>query len=104
MKAGWICNAPRVGDDHESGTFAADEPTAMWDEESLQDLALDAPAEQQQSGAATRGQGGGGPSVQVELQSAGTSGPSKGLSWGITIFLALGLGAGVYFLIRFLKG
>lgn len=79
----------------------------MWDEESLQDLALDAPGEQKQSAAATRGRGGGGPSVEVALgPRSGQRASSKisGLSWGLTIVLALGLGAGVYFLIRFLKG
>ena len=95
-------------------SHAADEPTAMWNEESLQALALDAPTEQQESAAATKGVGSASPSVEIALgppsgqrptHQAGQRRASKitGLSWGITIVLALGLGAGVYFLVRFLK-
>lgn len=86
----------------------------MWNEESLQGLALDAPTEQEQSAAATKGVGSAGPSVEIALgppsgqrpaHQPAQQGASKiaGLSWGITIVLALGLGAGVYFLVRFLK-
>ena len=101
-----MLSAVRDDEDSDSFSHAADEPTAMWNEESLQELALAPPSKQQESRAATKG-GSGGPSVEVSLGPAsGQRSMSKvsGLSWGVTILLALGLGAGVYYLIRFLKG
>ncbi|MGF1467336.1 MAG: hypothetical protein ACFCGT_14515 [Sandaracinaceae bacterium] len=88
--------------------YAADEPTAMWDDESLRhegygDLAdhhAQAPAAAPT--AATHPD----PSRPTPVQLTGT-GPSlrprRGLSWTATVALALVLGTAVFFLVRLLR-
>ncbi|MFK7999790.1 MAG: hypothetical protein AB8H86_09340 [Polyangiales bacterium] len=96
-----------VSDEDDDFLHAADEPTAMWDEGSLRDLGLDIPIEQKETGPATTGTGAH-RAIGVEL----TSGPSpasakpKGssaLHWIVTIALAVGLGVGVFFLVRMFR-
>lgn len=79
----------------------------MWDEGSLRDLGLDIPIEQKETGPATTGTGAH-RAIGIEL----TGGPdpaaakSKGataLQWIVTIALAVGLGVGVFFLVRMFR-
>ena len=89
-------------DEDESGQHAADEPTAMWDEDALAKLGLNAaPAEKPKTGP--------GLSVSVETSSHAASSAtapkpkSPMIGWVITIGLALVLGVGVYFVVRALR-
>ena len=79
-------------------TSAADEPTAMWDEDSLREAGLDLGA---RSSSRPRSRGTGtdpGLSRMPRRQASG------GLSWTLTILLALALGAAVFFAVRALRG
>ncbi|MEM9067392.1 MAG: hypothetical protein AAGE52_02770 [Myxococcota bacterium] len=103
MALSWgICETLAVGDNDDRGVHAADEPTAMWDEDSLKDLGLDdvGRVSSPPSGPATSGAGPAGPSVQV---STAQGSPRGGLSWVITIVLAVVLGVGVFLLVRLLR-
>ena len=89
-------------DEDESGQHAADEPTAMWDDDALAKLGLNtAPVEKPKTGP--------GLSVSVETSSHATSTAtapkqkSPVVGWVITIGLALLLGVGVYFAVRALR-
>ncbi len=104
-----FCNHPGVSHDDDS-MHAADEPTAMWDGDSLQELGLDGLHEPKPP--ATAGTGAGG-SVQIDLGAAGSSNPSPkhastgGMSgpmgWVVTLLAAGVLGTAVFFLVRFLR-
>lgn len=108
-----FCNHAAVADDDDDFmSHAADEPTAMWDGDSLAELGLDKldpPASQEQAPPATAGKGGGG-SVQIDLgpSPVGSAPPAAGrsgvMAWVITLIAAAVLGTGVFFLIRHLKG
>lgn len=102
----------------ESPRWAADEPTAMWDESSLKDAGYDQLAEHREktpraeSGPATgRGVGGDreqGVYVSRELTGghAAQGAPkavTSGISWALTVGIAIALGVAVYFLITFLR-
>lgn len=92
-----------VRDEDESGQHAADEPTAMWDEDALAKLGLNKPAPD------TKPKAGPGLAVSVETSPHATStatapkAKSPVMSWVITIGLALVLGVGVYFAVRALR-
>ena len=108
----------------ESGSHAADEPTAVWDADSLREAGLAELLEQEEAEAlapATPGATSRDASIQIadELAPAGqaVSGPTparqsaasmeapapKGMGWGAALSIALALGGAVYALIRFLK-
>ena len=77
--------------------FAAEEPTAMWNEDLLR-----------QSGVLDESHYEEGPSksapVQIEAQRTPGKGEApKGLSWAVVAVLAVGLGAAAFFAIRALK-
>jgi len=100
-----------VPDEAAAMEYAAEEPTAMWNEDALRMAGLD--HEQEQSAPATKGAGRGEASVRITTQQPDprdvpmTPTPAKrsgGLSWGVTLGLAIALGLGVYFAIRALKG
>ena len=92
-----------VRDEDESGQHAADEPTAMWDEDALAKLGLNTPAPE------AKPKTGPGLSVSVETSphaaSTATAPKPKSpvMGWVITIGLALLLGVGVYFAVRALR-
>lgn len=89
-----------VRDEDESGQHAADEPTAMWDEDALAKLGLNKPAPE------TKPKAGPGLAVSVETSPHATStakAKSPVMGWVITIGLALALGVGVYFAVRALR-
>ena len=99
--------------------WAADEPTAMWDESSLKEAGYEKLAEHRavaprgESGPATRREVGGDAGDRVEVSRELTGGhraqpgPSKSagssISWVLTIGIAVALGVAVYFLVRFLR-
>jgi hypothetical protein len=100
----------QAGDDDMS--HAADEPTAVWDANTLREAGLGDLIKKPDSEPpppatpAIRGQA---PSILVDEAAAGAK-AQKGasdddgeLGWGATLGLAAGLGAAVYLLIRFLK-
>jgi hypothetical protein len=103
-----FCNHPGVSHDDDS-MHAADEPTAMWDGDSLQELGLDGLHEPKPP--ATAGTGAGG-SVQIDLGPAGSSsqapspaksGMSGPMGWAVTLLAAGVLGTAVFFLVRLLR-
>ncbi len=104
-----FCNHPGVSHDDDS-MHAADEPTAMWDGDSLQELGLDGLHEPKPP--ATAGSGAGA-SVQIDLGPAGSpkqssgqaksSGMSGPMGWAVTLLAAGVLGTAVFFLVRFLR-
>ena len=73
----------------------------MWDEGSLRELGLDVPLEQKESGPATTGTGAH-RAIGIELTDGTptTDTKSQTMQWLITIVLAVGLGVGVFFLVR----
>ena len=100
--------------DHEAQRWAADEPTAMWDDSEMKAGGYDALAEDRQAkprgetGPATGRSAGGMDDSSIQLsrgpvvQRAAAAAPRKpgGISWVLTILLSLGLGVGVFILIR----
>lgn len=94
-----------VSDEDDDFLHAADEPTAMWDEGSLRDLGLDIPIEQKETAPATTGTGAH-RAIGIELTGPDSATKSKGatmLHWIVTITLAVGLGVGVFFLVRMFR-
>jgi hypothetical protein len=95
-----------VSDEDDDDEFhAADEPTAMWDAASLQELGLDIPPlEQKETGPATTGTGAH-RAIGVELTAAPAAKEqgSQVMQWVVTIVLAVGLGVGVFFLVRMFR-
>jgi hypothetical protein len=106
-------------DDPASPRWAADEPTAMWDDSLMRDagytdLAKDRSEKPRgESGPATERGVGGDEAARVRVSPELTGGhpavsapPAKkppGLSWVITVVLAVGLGVAVYVAIRLLR-
>jgi hypothetical protein len=107
-------------EDHAPGAprWAAEEPTAMWSDHALRDQGYEDLAEhrkvepRQETGPATRLDVGGTANSRVELGSELTGGhpalkPRRarkgGVSWAVTIALAVGLSVTVFFLVRFLR-
>jgi hypothetical protein len=104
-------------DDDDMASHAADEPTAVWDANTLREAGLgdlikkpetDSDPPSAPATPAMKGQQG--PSILVDEAQAGAKaqrGSSREdngeLGWGATLGLAAGLGAAVYLLIRFLK-
>ena len=104
-------------DDDDMASHAADEPTAVWDANTLREAGLgdlikkpehDSDPPLAPATPAMKGQQG--PSIMVDEAQAGAKaqrGPNRDdngeLGWGATLGLAAGLGAAVYLLIRFLK-
>ncbi len=108
------------GDDSGEGMrWAADEPTAMWDESLLEQEGFNALVKdraanpREETGPATIQQvGGKSRSQSVEISSEATGGhkavsaPKKrpgGLSWALTFGIAIALGGVVYLLVRLLR-
>lgn len=100
--------------DSDSGLHAADEPTAMWDESALLDAGFGEVAAKPISIAppATAPSVGGDDRSSVIVGNTGrhramARAPrqvSAGMSWGVTVGLAVAVGSAVYFLVRALKG
>ncbi|HJK92771.1 MAG TPA: hypothetical protein RMH85_00945 [Polyangiaceae bacterium LLY-WYZ-15_(1-7)] len=99
-------------DDLDPMAHAADEPTAMWDEAALAKLGLDKDGNPSDPPPATAASPKGESSVQVDLPQVahdpgkapgGGAKKGSGLSWAVTIALAIGLGVGVYFVVRMLR-
>ncbi|MCB9614137.1 MAG: hypothetical protein H6722_16995 [Sandaracinus sp.] len=91
-----------MSNEDDTGQHAADEPTAMWDEDALAQLGLGGPAEP-----APKPQGPG-LAVSVETASHATApaAPARKSSmvgWVVTVVLAIGLGVAVYFVVRALR-
>ncbi len=105
-------NRDTVDDDM---SHAADEPTAVWDANTLREAGLGdlikKPTSEPPPPATPAARGNQGPSIVVDEAAAGAKAQvaSHGhdadgeLGWGATLGLAAGLGAAVYLLIRFLK-
>jgi hypothetical protein len=95
-------------------SHAADEPTAVWDANTLREAGLGdlikKPISEPPPAQTPAIRGNQGPSIVVDEAAAGAkatvSSDSSGsgeLGWGATLGLAAGLGAAVYLVIRFLK-
>lgn len=108
------------GTDSEEGMrWAADEPTAMWDESLLEQEGFDALVKdrsanpREETGPATIQKTGGRSSTgSIEVSADATGGHkavaapkrrASGLSWALTFGIAIALGAAVYFIVRFLR-
>jgi hypothetical protein len=97
--------------DDDGMSHAADEPTAVWDANTLREAGLGDLINRPEAEAppATRaGRREQGPSIVVDEAAAGApsqelASTSGDLGWLSTVALAAGLGGAVYFLIRFLK-
>jgi hypothetical protein len=100
--------------DDDGMSHAADEPTAVWDANTLREAGLGDLINRPESEpppAATRGRRREqqGPSIVVDEAAAGArseqvaTSTGADLGWLSTVALAAGLGGAVYFLIRFLK-
>ncbi|MEM7608431.1 MAG: hypothetical protein AAF411_24005 [Myxococcota bacterium] len=95
----------------DTGSHAADEPTAMWDQAALRELGLDAPQEQEARGPATQGTGrhravgvelaqeesGRRPKKAVEQKPSKSSGLA---GWVLTAVIAVALGVAMFYLVR----
>lgn len=101
-------------DDDEAVRHAADEPTAVWDANTLREAGLGDLINKPESlppPPRRTAKGNEGPSIVVDEAAAGAKArqvasaksANDELSWGATIGLAAGLGAAVYVLIRLLK-
>jgi len=104
-------------DEHGESSHAADEPTAVWDIETLRKAGLSELVGKPESippGPATSAVGTARPTMIVEekpLEKAAVipqhgpraPEPAKGLGWPSLVGIAVILGAGVYFLMRFLR-
>lgn len=83
--------------------WAADEPTAMWDEDALRREGLD-PALAPERPAATKPDVRGPEPAKVEAGAGAASGaPTAGLSWLATFTLAALVAAVVYVVVRMLR-
>ncbi|MBO6933549.1 MAG: hypothetical protein JJ863_01195 [Deltaproteobacteria bacterium] len=95
-------------DDDDDGfmSHAADEPTAMWGGDMLDQLGIDRPpSEPPPKGLAPPSKGS---SVQVSLEPESTSAPkaapkSQAVQWAVLIVGALALAAVAFFLVRALR-
>ena len=77
----------------------------MWDSGSLKELGLDVPIEQKETGPATTGTGAH-RAIGVELIGPAAPPKSSGaqaIQWIVTVALAIGLGVGVFFLVRMFR-
>lgn len=108
-----------TSDSEEGMRWAADEPTAMWDESLLQQEGFDALVKdrasnpREETGPATLQKVGGTSAAgSIEVSPDATGGHAavtarrpkgRGMSWALTFGLAIGLGFGVYLLVRFLR-
>lgn len=111
------CSPAVIDDDDDPSAHAADDPTAMWDEDSLAALGLGRPSTESAATAskpATASKRGANSSVEVTLGTAedptqgrvGHQTPASrggGLSWSVTILLAIVLAVSVYLAIRYLR-
>lgn len=103
-------------------SLAADDPTAVWDAESLREAGLEVDVEVSEppSAPATQGSGSGLPSIVAEdaapaepcppqaaplpqAAARAAPGPRKEMGWGATLALAVSLGAAVYLVVRYLR-
>lgn len=110
------------GEDVSSGEamrWAAEEPTAMWDESMLHDEGFDALVNdrasnpREETGPATTQGVGGADASKVKVSASATGGhpavagkrtkKQGGLSWTLTIVLAIGLAFAVYVLVSYLR-
>jgi hypothetical protein len=113
-----LANEKRQDSEDDLGSHAADEPTAVWDANTLRQAGLGdlikKPDSEPPPAATPAARGNQGPSIVVDEAAAGARaqrGPdmrqgqngSGELGWGATLGLAAGLGAAVYLLIRFFK-
>jgi hypothetical protein len=107
---------------NESGRWAADEPTAMWDDSALNDagfaeLMKDRQERPREATGPATNRAAGGSSEAGKIEVTGThpqpsaprpasapqrSGPSA-LSWALTVALAIGIGVVVFFVVRALR-
>jgi hypothetical protein len=93
-----------VSDEDDTGQHAADEPTAMWDEEALAKLGL-------ATSSAPKAAPAKGPGLAVSVETATPAATASGgakpkspvLGWVVTLALALALGVAVYFVVRALR-
>ncbi len=108
-----------ANDDEDRARWAADEPTAMWDESMMRDAGFDELAQHREvqprseTGPATGREVGGDVKAKVGVSAELTGGhravpapePSKGngLSWIVTGLLAVLFGVAAYFAVRFLR-
>jgi hypothetical protein len=105
-------------DDDDAPRWAADEPTAMWDDSMMREAGYEAVANappRPEAGPATdRGvKGEDKRAVHVSAELTGghkaiaptpaAAPKSSGTSWVITLALAIGLGVAAYFVVRFLR-
>jgi len=101
-------------DDDDGSNLAADEPTAVWDANTLREAGLGDLIKRPESkppppATAPERAGATAPSMVVDAKAAGApvqhvAAPNSGeLGWGSTVALAAGLGAAVYLAIRFLR-
>lgn len=104
-------------DENGESSHAADEPTAVWDIETLRKAGLSELVEKPESippGPATPADGMARPSVIVEEKAPERAAvipqhtprppePAKSLGWPSLVGIAVVLGAAVYFLTRFLR-
>jgi hypothetical protein len=108
--------ADDAGDGHRAPRWAADEPTAMWDDSVLEDAGYDRLASHREekpreaTGPATRREVGGDLAQGIHVSKATSPGtapvPSRknpAIGWILTAVVAVLLGGGVYALIRFLR-
>ena len=100
---------PEPDDDDDDFKSAADDPTAMWDDEALRAAGMSQAGKGESRAAATRPSIGGESreKVIVGRRSSGPArpahAPSGGLSWPLTLLLAIALGVAVYFLVTYLR-
>jgi len=92
-----LSNSHSDDDEHVAVDSAADAPTAVWDEESLRAAGVEMPAQEEAK------QGTAPPQIETVSDTGGMGRRAGGLSWPLTIALAVGLGLAVYFLVRFLR-
>ena len=89
--------------------WAADEPTAMWDESSLRDAGYDEVAKKKvvETAPATAPDVRGQDAANVHASSAGNVSARPpapaGISWALTFLVAGVVGVAVYFLVRLLR-
>ncbi len=94
---------------NDDSRHAADDPTAVWTDESIQEALGEVPVSD--SGPATEGAGQS-KKVSVDLamlsDAPGDGEPHKGLgpvaTWSITLVIAVVVGVGMFMLIRALRG
>ncbi len=110
---------PETEQDDDSQMHAADEPTAVWDANTLRDAGLGdllrrPESEPPPAQTSPKKFGNQDPSIVVDAAAAGAKAEvvrraarrrsnSGELGWAATVGLAAGLGAAVYLLIRFLR-